>query len=380
MIKGWWYSSGSSARRSAELSTHGDRFIVTADIGDSVSGNIDELEISSRVGNIPRRIVLPDQSLFETENNEGVDQLLREFGCGTGFSGALHHLETHWRWIGVALMATLIIGFATVYWGMPWASRKIAFSLPLPVLEVVSEQALEIMDQGILSASELPLERQQRIREHFRKRILSATDGEYSFQLHFRNMQGVANAFALPSGAIVVTDGLVELADDQNQIDAVLFHEMGHVVHRHGMQQILHSSFMTMAVILVSGDVTAIDNTAVALPVFLLESHYSREDETEADTYAFEAMIQAGVDPGHFGRIMEKLSESPEPESDPAVPPEETTPREKVQKEQKSVLEYLSTHPPTPERIRQANYYSELFKRRRLEKAESASVPESAAH
>jgi Zn-dependent protease with chaperone function len=193
-------------------------------------------------------------------------------------------------------------------------------------------------------------------------------------------MAGVANAFALPSGAIVVTDGLVELADDQNQIDAVLFHEMGHVVHRHGMQQILHSSFMTMAVILVSGDVTAIDNTAVALPVFLLESHYSREDETEADRYAFESMLQAGIDPGHFGRIMEKLSDSSGYGGDRAGSADETTAREKARKEGKDILDYLSTHPATPERIRQANYYSELFKEKQLQKAESGLTPEAPVH
>jgi hypothetical protein len=37
-----------------------------------------------------------DQSLFETEDNEGVDLLLREFGNGKPIAGALHHLEHHW--------------------------------------------------------------------------------------------------------------------------------------------------------------------------------------------------------------------------------------------------------------------------------------------
>jgi Zn-dependent protease with chaperone function len=377
LITGWLYPPGSSARHSAELSAVGFRFIVSADSGNSISGNIDELEISHRIGNIPRRIIFPDQSLFETEDNEGVDQLIREFGSGSHISGVLHHLETHWRWIGVAFIATLVIGFSTVYWGMPWASKKIAFSLSPSVLEIVSEQTLVAMDRGILEPSELPQEEQQRLREHFNKKLLPTLNGEFSYQLHFRHMGGIANAFALPSGAIIITDRLIALADDQNQIDAVLFHEIGHVVHRHGMQRILLSSFMTTAIILVTGDVSMIENMAVALPVFLLKSHYSRKDESQADRYAFESMIHAGVDPIHFGRIMEKLGDVDEQVDDQPKPSDKTTSDEDKQNKKNTMFEYISTHPSTLERIHQANEYSELFNKKQLNSSESALPPKS---
>jgi predicted Zn-dependent protease len=39
----------------------------------------------------------------------------------------------------------------------------------------------------------------------------------------------------------------------------------------------------------------------------LLENHYSRENESDADRYAFERMIQAGIDPAHFSRIMARI-------------------------------------------------------------------------
>jgi Zn-dependent protease with chaperone function len=363
LIRGWWYPVDSSARRSAELVTIGDRVVLTADKGGSVSSGVEQLEISPRVGNIARRIILPDRSLFETEDNEGVDRLLREHRGRVRGAGILHHLETHWRWIATAFIATLVIGFAVVYWGMPWASKKIAFSLPPSVMQVVSEQTLEIMDRGILEPSELPLEQQQRIREQFENKVLATQSGDFSFQIHFRSMGEIPNAFALPSGTIIVTDRLVELAGNQEEIDAVLFHEMGHVVHRHGMQRVLHSSFLTVAIILVSGDVTVVENMAVALPVFLLESHYSREDETEADRYAFENMMRAGVDPAHFGRIMKRLSIGDELEEGRTAGEGYQDKGEKTD----GLMKYLSTHPQTPERIRQANYYSELFKARAAE-------------
>jgi Zn-dependent protease with chaperone function len=372
LIKGWWYPAGSSARHGAELSVTGVQFSVSVDHGDALRGNINDLEISARVGNIPRKVAMPDQSLFETQDNDGVDQLLAEYGLLKGVDGALHHLETHWRWIGIALIATLVIGFSTFYWGMPWASKKIAFTLPPSVLEMVADQTLKVMDQTILEESELPQQQQQLIREHFDEKLLSASKGEYTFQLHFRNIEGMANAFALPSGDIIVTDRLIELSDSQEQIDSVLLHEMGHVVGRHGMQRILHSSFLTVAIILVSGDVTAIENIAVAFPVFLLESHYSREDEDEADKYAFESMLRIGIDPMNFSTIMEKLSSYNNQDSDHENKSDNADPSGK-RPIANGALEYLSSHPATQDRIEQANHYSALFKKRRSEQVNAVS-------
>jgi Zn-dependent protease with chaperone function len=105
---------------------------------------------------------------------------------------------------------------------------------------------------------------------------------------------------------------------------------------------------------MISGDVTATGNIAVALPVFLLENHYSRENETEADHYAFEHMMEAGIDPAHFGRIMEKISDMPEGET------EDDASRDDAGKDT-DPFRYLSTHPSTPERILQAESYSARF-------------------
>jgi Zn-dependent protease with chaperone function len=185
-------------------------------------------------------------------------------------------------------------------------------------------------------------------------------------------MEGMANAFALPSGAIIVTDRLIELADSQDQIDSVLLHEMGHVVRRHGMQRMLHSSFLTIAIVLVSGDVTTIENLAVTLPVLLLESHYSREDEREADKYAFESMLGIGIDPVNFADIMEKLSSYRDQDGDHDNASEKTDIPDK-QPLDNGALEYLSSHPATQDRIEQANHYSAIFKKRQSKADNSIS-------
>jgi Zn-dependent protease with chaperone function len=357
LIKGWLYPADSSSRSAAGLSASGERFTVICDGRPNVTGSIRELVVSQRVGNIPRKITLPDRSLFETTDNDAVDELLAATGHRAHRAGIFHILETRWQWIAVALLVTLLSGFATVRWGMPWASRELAFAMPARATEVISEQALEILDRTILEESVLPVDEQQRLRRHFETTLLSLQHENFNYRLHFRRMSDIPNAFALPAGDIIITDRLIELAESQEEIDAVLLHEIGHVVHRHGLQQVLHSSLLTLGIIMVSGDVSATGNIAVALPVFLLESHYSRGDETEADRYAFERMAEAGIDPVHFSTIMEKISRDPDSDSESDAAGTES-------QEDADLLKYLSTHPPTPERRLQAETYSRQFRER----------------
>ena len=363
MIQGWWYPSGSSARQEAGLSFNDALFTVTAGDTAPITGHILQLEISQRVGNIPRRITLPDQSLFETTDNDAVDALVHRSGHRAGRAGLLYHLETRWQWIAMALLATVITVFATVRWGIPWASKEIAYSLPVSVNEMISRQTLELLDELILEDSQLPQSRQRDIREHFEQILLPLQDEEFTFRLHFRKLKNIPNAFALPSGDIIITDQLVEIAADQQEIDSVLLHEIGHVVHRHGLRQILHSSFMTIAIIMISGDVTAVDNLSIALPVFLLENHYSRENESEADRFAFERMLQAGIDPIHFSTIMARISEHGDEKKAEDKPASGEAPPADRAEDSETLLRYLSTHPPTPERMRQAALYSARFKK-----------------
>lgn len=357
MITGWLYPADSSARSEAGLSASGERFTVTCDGQPAATGSIRELGVSQRVGNIPRKITLPDRSLFETTDNDAVDELLAAAGHRAHRAGILHTLESRWRWVAIALVITLFTGFATVRWGMPWASREMAFAMPASATGIISEQALEILDRTILEESALPETEQQRIRQHFETTLLPLQHETFNYRLHFRRMSDIPNAFALPAGDIIITDRLIELADSQDEIDSVLLHEIGHVVHRHGLQQVLHSSLLTIAIIMISGDVSATGNIAIALPVFLLESHYSRGDETEADQYAFERMMEAGIDPVHFSTIMEKISR--DPDSDPDSDESDSEKQDTI-----DLLKYLSTHPSTPERMLQAESYSSAFRKR----------------
>ncbi|MDM8567986.1 M48 family metallopeptidase, partial [Thiotrichales bacterium HSG1] len=184
---------------------------------------------------------------------------------------------------------------------------------------------------------------------------LSVQQEQFNYRLYFRQLKDMPNAFALPSGQIIITDQLVKMADSQQEIDSILLHEIGHVVHRHGLQQIIHGSIVTLIITMFAGDATAVEEMIVALPAFLLESHYSRGNESEADEFAFKQMVELGIDPIYFATMFEKMLASKDDlkqNDDDAKSKDESD---------KDYGKFLSTHPSSPSRIQRAREYSDKY-------------------
>ena len=72
-----------------------------------------------------------------------------------------------------------------------------------------------------------------------------------------------------------------------DELLAVLAHEIGHVRGRHAMRLVLQNSGLAVLLTALAGDAVGVTFLAVALPSMLLQSGYSRQFETEADDYAF---------------------------------------------------------------------------------------------
>ena len=327
-IHGQLFDGKTSAAHACQLGLVGPGRVGFNWAGHSVSYRLEELDISSRLGNTPRHLALPNGARFETKDNDAVDALLLNQQGGAGFL-RLHRMESSMRYVLLAVLVTVVFVWGMVQYGLPAAARAVATQLPVVVSTQLSDQVLAQFDERLFSPSLLPEERKQSLQRRFDE-VLAGVEQNYPFQLLFRrggNTLG-ANAFALPSGLIVMTDELIELAEHDNELVAIMAHEVGHVVHRHGLRQVLQHSALVLIITYMTGDTSSLVG---ALPVMLMQLGYSREFEREADAYALDYLRQAGIDSAHFAHIMQRLDRQHDDES--------------------GIGNYLSTHPATSERI-----------------------------
>jgi len=119
----------------------------------------------------------------------------------------------------------------------------------------------------------------------------------------------VPNAFAMPNGSIFINTGLLALLEDENQLAAVLAHEVTHVSHRHTYLQnrSLRKKVLTVNILntianwnpIAGGAGLAISLIANVSPLLLALSMlgYSRDQEKEADLEGLKAATAAGFAP-----------------------------------------------------------------------------------
>ena len=302
-----------------------------------------DLKIESRLGNTPREMSFGQDQLFITEDNDTVDQLVKSYSDSTSTS-FLHTLETNLTLILFATLITIGASWLIVVYGIPKSAEAIAYQLPDFATEKLSS-SLTLLDETIFDPSELTELRIQEIRE-LTQPYLEHYAG-LKPQLKFRSgMQ--ANAFALPGGDIILTDDFVNLAENNEELLAVLFHELGHLNYKHMTRRALQDSMITLLVVFITGDIDSFD-LLTGLPTLILDLSYSREFERESDNFALDQMHRFDIPLDHFATIMQRLDQyDPEESGDTQL---SLADEQEVSEQESSFSNFLSTHPSTTDRV-----------------------------
>ena len=288
-----------------------------------------------------------------------------EFPDGTAFEAwrATHGLSprfvvaasiNHWRGVMLATLLLVALLFAGYRWGLPALSEWLAYRLPTDLLQTTEQDTLKFLDGGWLKPSQLSPARQQALRQAFAQLQLPpnsthASSTALKYQLEFRASDRLgANAFALPAGTIVVTDALVQLAANDDQILAVLTHELGHLERRHALRSLIQSTVVGTAAAWFLGDVSSILST---FPALLLELRYSREFEYEADTFAVRMLRANQKSPELLAEMLQQLEQSHQSRDQRPTVQSGQSDDHTTRKKQSDLFDYFSTHPDTDARI-----------------------------
>ncbi len=290
---------------------------------------IGALRVSERARNVSRKVTFPDDAYLEIRDAQAFDALLADTGYR---DSAVVRMQQSWRGALIAFAATVAVLTLGYLYGLPVMAEAIAKALPHKVERSIGSGMLDFLDRRILSPTALPAARQAAIVAHF-KRLAAPREDAPDYTIVFRKSRIGPNAFALPSGQIVLTDELVKLMDNDEQVIGVLAHELGHLHERHLMRRIVQSSAVGAVATVLFGDASAI---VANIPTLMLDMKYSRDAEREADDYAIAMMKANGIPLTQMIRGFEKLKIAAGEKDNPAS-------------------SYLSTHPSTTERIAHMN-------------------------
>jgi Zn-dependent protease with chaperone function len=116
------------------------------------------------------------------------------------------------------------------------------------------------------------------------------------------------NAFALPDNSIIVTDDLIAMAEQPDELVGVIAHEIAHIEHNHIMKNIVRSMGAGIFFDVVVGG-AGLGQMAAITSVNLASLRFSRGDESDADNRGLDYLDAAGIDTGGLARIFDRFAE-----------------------------------------------------------------------
>lgn len=172
--------------------------------------------------------------------------------------------------------------------------------------------------------------------------LASDTPGQAAYKVTILNTP-VVNAFALPSGNLYITRGLLALASDASEAAAVMAHEIAHVTLRHSAlraEKEREAALISQAAgVIQSRQKGEEERSRQRLSV----ASFSRQQELDADEAGVKVIARAGYDPYGAARFLTALGRSSEL-------------RAALYGKRKDSMSFdiMSTHPSTPERVSRA--------------------------
>lgn len=229
------------------------------------------------------------------------------------------------------LLTTLFTGLLCACATSPTGRRQLIF-MPDAQMDQMGLQAFDNMKQ------QMPLSNNGRyiqIARCIAGNITQQTGGNWEVVVF---EDEAPNAFALPGYKIGVHTGMIALVDNQDQLAAVIGHEVGHVLAKHSNERASEEMAVNQGVNLiqaVSAPQTAIGQTAMGLlglgAQYGVLMPFSRTQESEADIIGVDLMAKAGFDPRQSINLWQKMNQAASQQP----------------------IEFMSTHPSHATRIQQ---------------------------
>lgn len=231
----------------------------------------------------------------------------------------------------IALVVAIVLVLGGLLVGIPYLSRSLAQLMPA----AWDDKLGEIVERQIIQG----------------RRICDAEPGVAALgtmlhELPYQERYGgpvsvrvvdlpMVNALAAPGGRVIVLRGLIDKAQSPDEVAGVLAHELGHVIEHHPTANAIRVFGVMTLLDLIMGDSATVLESLSRTGGLLLLFAQNRRDEAAADAVALKLLAEAGIDSAGLADFFARLDKRHGEVKD-------------------NVFNYLSTHPLTESRQREA--------------------------
>ena len=340
-LSGQYFDGITSNGCSAELQLNGQTIEVSWAEGRQVI-DVHTLAVEAALGSVPRKVTWGAEAYFVSTDHSALEDLAARTNAPST-SAWIGRLESSFVSVAAAAVFCVVFLVVVAVYVVPTATSAIAVRLPASVSQQMAATTLANLDQ-VFDRSQLASARQDQLREYF------GSHGGKDIEVFFRREQRFvgANALTLSSTTMVFTDAIVALMENDEHLLAVYLHELGHARMHHVEQTLLQTVGWAVVLTFITGDIGGVGELILTLPLTLGQAAYSREYERQADAFAVAELQRYGIDPEVFAQALEQLERSHTGASESGSADGIV---DKSMQVQRSILEFLSSHPVTRERI-----------------------------
>lgn len=197
--------------------------------------------------------------------------------------------------VGVPLLASRIVTLVPPEWEMQLGNAAVA-----QIESVLRQEAgFEVCDTDPNSLANRAITR-------FANQAVEGTGTPFTPDIQVIRTT-IPNAFALPGGHSYYFSALLKETQSADEFAGVMAHELGHVVYRHGMEQLIATSATGLLIGFILGDMTGV-SVAGAVGAALIDSSFSRDAERQADRFAADVAKRMAFQPAALPRLLKRVA------------------------------------------------------------------------
>lgn len=226
--------------------------------------------------------------------------------------GEKQRLETE-RQVRLAVTATLALAAVILayLYGVPLLASRLVALVPPAWEESLGETVAQQMEASLSEEGGLtvcdtdPGSLANRALARFGAAALQGSGSPFELDIKVVRSE-IPNAVALPGGRVYFFSALLDQAQTPDEFAGVLAHEIGHVAHRHGMEQLISTAGTGALIGFILGDMTGI-SVAAGLGATIIDARFSRDAERQADAYAARVAQRLDFHPAGLADLINRV-------------------------------------------------------------------------